>query len=279
MDKPAFNKITIVGVGLLGGSIGMAVKKQRLCREVCGYFRNKKKIVRARRLGAVDTGTDNFTGAVEGSDLIILCSPVEDIKARIKELKRLGMTKTLITDVGSTKTEIIRAAKGLNFVGSHPLAGSEQSGVAYGRPDLFKNSVCIVTPDLAPHTSVRAICRFWKILGSRVITLCAKRHDAALAFTSHLPHAVAYALACIIPDHCGLLAAGGLKDTTRIALSHPEVWSDIFLSNRTNVLKSLTVFERSLKRLKDTVAAEDRKALKKFLFCGRSRRQQILSER
>ncbi len=277
MDKPLFGKITIVGVGLLGGSIGMAAKKRRLCREVCGYFRNQKKISAARRHGAIDTGTDNFAEAVAGSDLVILCSPVEDIKTKIKELKRLGITKTLITDVGSTKAEIIRAAKGLNFVGSHPLAGSEQSGVAYGRPDLFKDSVCIVTPDLAPHASVRAVCNFWKILGSRVITLTAKRHDAALAFTSHLPHAVAFALACVMPDHCGLLTAGGLKDTTRIALSHPDVWSDIFLSNRTNVLKSLNAFERSLKRLKSAIATENRKVLKKFLAYGRNKRQQILS--
>jgi len=275
MSKPLFGKITIVGVGLLGGSIGMAVKKQSMSREVCGYFRNKKKIAAAKRHGAVDTGTDNFAKAVEDSDLIILCSPIEDIKAKIKEIKRLKITQTLVTDVGSTKTEIIRAAKGLNFVGSHPLAGSEQSGVAYGRADLLKDAVCIVTPDLAPHASVRAVCSFWKILGSRVITLSAKRHDAALAFTSHLPHAVAYALACMMPDHCGALAAGGLKDTTRIALSHPEVWSDIFLSNRTNVLKSLDVFERSLNRLKSAVAGENRKALKKFLACGRSKRQQI----
>jgi prephenate dehydrogenase len=275
MDKPAFNKITIVGVGLLGGSIGMAVKKQRLCREVCGYFRNKKKIVRARRLGAVDTGRITSPGRRAATFHSLFARRRH--QGQIKELKRLGITKTLITDVGSTKAEIIRAAKGLNFVGSHPLAGSEQSGVAYGRPDLFKDSVCIVTPDLAPHASVRAVCNFWKILGSRVITLTAKRHDAALAFTSHLPHAVAFALACVMPDHCGLLTAGGLKDTTRIALSHPDVWSDIFLSNRTNVLKSLNAFERSLKRLKSAIATENRKVLKKFLAYGRNKRQQILS--
>jgi len=277
MRKPLFRKITIVGVGLLGGSIGMAVKKQNISQEVCGYFRDKKKIAAAKRQGAIDTGTNNFAGAVKHSDLIILCSPVEDIKAKLRELKRLGIAKTLITDVGSTKTEIIQAAKGLNFVGSHPLAGSEQSGVAYGRADLFDGSVCIVTPDRATDASVRAVCRLWKTLGSRVITLPARQHDVALAFTSHLPHAVAYALAAVMPDHCEQFAAGGLRDTTRIALSHPEVWSDIFLSNKDNVLKSLHAFERSLKRLKSAVAAQDRKALKKFLVCVRNKRQQILS--
>jgi prephenate dehydrogenase len=277
MRKPLFRKITIVGVGLLGGSIGMAAKKQNMSREVCGYFRDKKKIAPAVRRGAIDTGTDNFARAAAHSDLIILCSPVEDIKAKLKELKRLKITQTLITDVGSTKAEIIRAAKGLTFVGSHPLAGSEQSGVAYGRADLFKGSVCIVTPDRAPRASVRAVCRFWKALGGRVITLTARQHDATLAFTSHLPHAVAYALAAVMPGHCEQFAAGGLKDTTRIALSHPEVWSDIFLSNRGHVLKSLQVFEQSLKRLRSAVAAQDRKTLENFLACGRNKRRQILS--
>ncbi len=277
MRRPLFRKITIVGVGLLGGSIGMAVKRLNLSKEVCGYFRNHKKIAQAKRYGAIDTGTNRFAAAVEHSDLIILCSPVEDIKTKLGALKRLGMTKPLITDVGSTKAEIIRAAKGLNFVGSHPLAGSEQSGVSYSRPDLFKGSICIVTPDQAPRSRVRTICRFWQTLGSRVVTLSALKHDTALAFTSHLPHAVAFALAAVMPDHCERFAAGGLKDTTRIALSHPEVWSDILLSNRINVLKSLDAFEQSLKRLKSAVAAKNRKTLKKFLVCSRNKRRRILS--
>jgi len=277
MAEPLFRKITIVGVGLLGGSIGKAARKHGLGREICGFSRHPKKIVLAKRLGLIDTGTDCFAEAVENSDLIVLCSPVEDIKMRLRQLKQLGITRTLVTDVGSTKREIIRAARGLNFVGSHPLAGSEQSGMKYANHRLLEQSLCIVIEDGAQKKSIATVRRFWNDMGSRVVVMKARVHDQALGFTSHLPHAVAFALMAAVPPHLEHLAAGGLKDSTRIAMSSPELWKDIFLSNRGNILKGLSVFERSLKRLKDAIAARNTASLLKILKTSRQKRGRLPS--
>jgi prephenate dehydrogenase len=268
-----FRQIAIVGVGLLGGSIGRAVKKRRLARKVIGFFRDKEKIAAAKRAGAVDAGTDDLLKALKGSDLVILCSPVADIVAKLKSIKKAGLTKTLITDAGSTKVQIVRAAQGLNFVGSHPLAGSEQSGLAASRPDLFKATLCVLTPTReTPRASVRTVAHFWKSLGADVALLSPEEHDKILAYTSHLPHLLAFALIQAIPDRFHRFSAGGLKDTTRIALSSPGLWRDILLSNAQAVLTSLTAFEKSLATLKQTVRRKDAEALARLLTRARSRR-------
>lgn len=266
-----FKKVTIVGVGLLGGSIGMGLKKKKLALKVVGFFRNKDKIARALRAGAIDEGTDNFLRAVKDADLIILCTPVKDIINKLAILKKLNMTSALITDTGSTKSEIVKAAGGLRFIGSHPLAGSEQSGVTHARPDLLKGSLCILTPDGKKSAdSIKRIDKFWRRLGAKTLILEPQKHDSLLASASHLPHAIAFSLIDAIPKGAIKFVAGGLKDTTRIALSNPDVWVDIFLTNRKNVLRSIDAFERSLKRLKKSLTRHDKKSL--FFFLAKAQR-------
>lgn len=273
--KP-FHKVTIVGVGLLGGSIGLAVKKKHLAREVAGFFRDRKKIAAAVKRGAVDTGTNDLKSAVSGSDFIILCSPIKDIIEKLKIFKKMGLMEILITDTGSTKAEIVRNAKGLNFVGSHPLAGSEQSGIAHAQSDLFLNSVCLLTPTPETHpSSVMRIRNFWKSLGAQPFGLSAREHDRILSLTSHLPHAVAFSLVNALPPGFLRFSAGGLKDTTRIALSSPDIWLDIFLSNKGNLCLALRCFEKTLREFKNAVADGNRKKILRFLRSAQDKRRDL----
>lgn len=261
-----FNKVTIVGVGMLGASIGMALKEKRLAGRVVGFFRHKGKIAFAKKIGAIDQGTDDLREALKGSDLIILCSPVGGIIDTLKCFKNIRPHHALITDIGSTKGEIVGAASGLNFIGAHPLAGSEHSGADFAKADLFKDTLCILTPTKnSSKTSVKKISAFWQGLGAKPIVMDPETHDAILAFTSHLPHALAFALIRAIPRNSLKFSAGGLKDTTRIALSHPEIWTDIFLSNRREVLRSLAAFDKSIKKLAAAISKKDKGMLLSLL--------------
>ena len=276
MKKPLFEKVAIVGLGLLGASIGMGIKKRSLAREVCGFFRDEAKIKKAVRRNAVDTGTIHLAPAVKNADLIILCSPTDSIIALLKKLKSLKC-RALITDIGSTKTEIVNAARGLNFVGGHPLAGSEKSGIDFAHPGLFEKNPCILTTDHASVASFRKVEQLWKRLGARTLAMKADKHDRILSFTSHLPHAIAFALITAVPAEMICLSAGGLKDTTRIAASNPDLWSGIFLSNRKDVLRSLSVFEKSLRRLKKAISGKQKNNLLRFLHQAGDKRNSCLN--
>jgi prephenate dehydrogenase len=270
-----FKKVTIVGIGLLGGSLGLAIKKKKLAGSVVGFFRHKDKIRQALQMGFLDAGTDDFREAIRESDFIILASPVSDIIKRLRELKKLK-TKALLTDIGSTKSEIVKTGRGLNFIGSHPLAGSEKSGMAHARGNLFKGSLCLLTP---PHEvsslSLAKLSRFWKCLGTKTIVLSCDEHDRILAFVSHLPHVAAFALMKTIPNKTLSFAAGGLKDTTRIALSNPKIWNDILLSNKKRVLKSIKAFEETLAEIKKALLENDTSKLTSLLAQAQKKRKQI----
>lgn len=273
-----FKKITIVGVGLLGGSVGLAVRKHKLADKVTGFFRDKGKIAAAVKMGAIDEGTDDFKKAVALSDLIILCSPVSDIIKKLKILKKTVGKTAIITDTGSTKLKIVKTAVPLDFIGSHPLAGSEQSGVSHARADLFKNSILILTPQRCKQSrSLTRLAEFWEKLGSKIIVMTPERHDHILAFSSHLPHATAFSLMQALPKETLGFAAGGLKDATRIALSNPDIWADIFISNSKEIIRSITAFETSLKTLKKAVAGQDKKELVSFLRQAKDKRRLIPS--
>lgn len=271
-----FEKIAIIGVGLLGGSIGLAVKKKKLAREVVGFFRDKKKGTSAVKRGIVDRAETDFQKCVKSSDFIILCSPVADIVKKLSLIKKSGKRDALIADIGSTKREIARAAAGLNFIGAHPLAGSEQSGAAFARADLFLGCLTILTPaDNAAESSVRRVKEFWNALGSEAILMSPQAHDTALALTSHLPHAIAFSLIKAIPAQTFRFSAGGLRDTTRIALSDPHLWLDIFESNKHEILRALAAFEKSLKGFKSALACRDRKKLLTFLKAAQNARMKL----
>ena len=275
--KP-FKKITIIGVGLLGGSVGLAVKKYKLADKVTGFFRNKNKIAAAVKMGAIDEGTDDIRKAVALSGLIILCVPVSDIIKKLNILKKIAGKTSIITDTGSTKLKIVKAAGRLNFIGSHPLAGSEQSGISGSRADLFKNSVLILTPERCKRSKQLArLAEFWEKLGSKTVVMTPEKHDHMLAFSSHLPHAAAFSLMQALPNEAIAFTAGGLKDSTRIALSSPDIWADIFISNAKEVIRSIRAFEISLQTLKKAVAGHNKKELVSFLKKSKDKRMLIPS--
>lgn len=262
-----------MGVGLLGGSIGMAIKKNRMAKRVCGFFRNKKKIKKALALKAIDEGTDNLIMAVQDADLIILATPVNDIIEKLNWMKSHSV-ESLITDIGSTKQLIINAAKGLNFIGSHPLAGSEQSGIDHAHPDIFKDSLSILTPMVKKEqtSEINIIRSFWQQLGARTTELSSKTHDHLLAFSSHLPHALACTLIQAIPDEAIPFGAGGLKDTTRIAQAETTMWQNIFISNKSELLCAISAFEKKLTQLKTALKKENAAELLSFLKKSKSKK-------
>lgn len=258
------NKITIIGVGLIGGSIGLAVKKRRLAKEVIGVFRRASTLKRALRHKAVDRGTMSVKDGVRDADIIILATPVHSIPALAREVIKYSKKGAVITDAGSTKKWIVDKidkmagrSKGIFFVGSHPMAGSEHAGVEYAKTDLFENSPCIVTKtDKTDRKALGAVVNFWKGLGLKVAVMTPVSHDRSVSLISHLPHLVAFSLAGAVPVKDLVYAAEGFKDTTRVALSDARLWADIFLSNRKEILKSARIFERYYKKIIKALSKE-----------------------
>jgi prephenate dehydrogenase len=256
-----WNKITLVGIGLLGGSLGMAVKRRRLARRVDGYVRRAASVIECRKLRAVDRASLDLPGAVAGADLVVLCTPLAQMKPLVKQLLPALKRGTIVTDVGSVKASVVKeletlvAKAGGHFIGSHPMAGGEKTGVSAARADLFENAVCVVTPTKRTNrAALRKVERFWKSVGSRVLTLTPEAHDELVSRSSHLTHLVAttlanYVLNPALSKHQAALCANGFRDTTRIASGSPEMWRDIVLANRKQLRVSLDDFVRELQRV------------------------------
>jgi len=279
-----FRKITIVGVGLLGGSLGLAIKKLRLADEVAGYARRAVSIDECKKARAVDSCTGDLHEAVTGADLIILCTPLAQMLPLLKKMLPAIKPSALVTDVGSVKATVVKeleslvAKAGAHFIGSHPMAGAEKTGVAAARADLFANAVCVVTPTRrSNHSALRKTEKFWKVLGARVMRLTPELHDELVSRSSHLPHVAAATLANLILDPAHpkaqpLLCANGFRDTTRIASGSPEMWRDIAMANRKNLSKALETFIRDLKKVQGMLKKGDVKAAEKFFQLGKQRR-------
>lgn len=270
--KKAFKKIVIVGVGLIGGSIGLAVRKKGLARSVVGIDPDRRALTKAvlrKAIHRFEADPRNYPEAVKEADLLILCTPVGRMLPSARALAPHLSSRTVVTDVGSVKAPLIRDLEPLfsacgGFVGSHPIAGRESSGVEAAAADLFSGSVCLVTP--TNHTRPRALAtvrRFWKGIGARTAVMDAQRHDQVLGAVSHLPHVIAYALVNTIlaMEEEGRryfpFAGGGLKDFTRVAASSPEMWRDICLANRDQVIAALELYEKSLERIKRFILEEN----------------------
>lgn len=249
--KP-LSTVAIVGVGLIGGSIGLALKKRGLAQQVVGIGRRQSSLRVARRIGAVDTTTTDLAKGVARAELIVVCTPVDLVVDYARQAAEHCPEGTLITDAGSTKARIVEAldgrlARGCRFLGSHPLAGSEKSGPAHASAELFEGRIALVTPTKNTHAEdYDAIERFWQALGSVVVRLSPDEHDRALALTSHLPHLTAAALMHTLPDSLFRLTGSGWLDTTRIAAGDAQLWTQIFLHNREHLLSALERLEQSL---------------------------------
>jgi prephenate dehydrogenase len=258
-----FETVAIVGVGLIGGSIGLAVRERKLARQVIGIGRNEGNLATARRCGAIDAGTTSLGHGVEEANLVVVCTPVDTIADFVSQAAASSANRSLITDAGSTKREIVRSVEALlvdcrdgpRFVGSHPLAGDHRTGVDFARSDLFEGRKVIVTPTEKSHrAAVVEIGGFWQSLGAEVVVMDPVEHDQVLAATSHLPHLIASALALATPKDLLPLAASGWRDTTRIAGGDPEMWRAIFATNRQEVLDALKRFERWTEELREILA-------------------------
>lgn len=276
-----FDKVAILGVGLVGGSLGMGLRKKGLARRVVGWGRHAGKLRRAVALGAVDEGTRDLACAVRDADLVVLASPVSLIPALARRAAPHLRGSAIVTDVGSSKAWIARElgaafSKKVSFVGAHPFAGSERTGVEAAAPDLFKGHPCFLvwhrSSDLKAMNKLR---RMWEALDARVVEMGAAEHDRLVAGLSHLPHLAAAGLVLSARAEDLRLASTGFRDTTRIAGGDPALWRDILLSNRAEVLKSLERYARELSRFKRALKRRDAKELAARLSRAQRRRRTL----
>ena len=278
--KP-LNSVTIVGVGLIGGSIGLALRDRGLAKGVVGVGRRQTSLRTARRVGAVTNTTIDLAKGVAEADLIVVCSPVGKIVEHVRLAAEHCPEGTLITDAGSTKRAIVdeldgTLPRGCRFLGSHPLAGSEKSGAAHGQADLFDGRVTILTPTANTRAEDFDLLEaFWSALGSVVVQMSPTEHDQALALTSHLPHALSAVLAATLPEKLFRLSGSGFCDVTRLAAGSAELWTQIFAQNRQNVLAALGRFDEELCRFRRALESGDAAAMEDILTRGKKVRDAL----
>lgn len=279
-----FQKITIVGVGLLGGSTGLAARRRKLAREVAGYVRRAASLKDCERAGAVDYATTDLLAAVSNADLVVLCTPLAQMRALAEQFLPALKRGAIVTDVGSVKADVVRELEplvqkaGAHFVGSHPMAGGEKMGVLAANADLFAGAVCVVTATQRTNaTAWRRVGRFWKSLGARTLRLDPARHDLLVSRSSHLPHVTAAALVNLVlhprnhRTQAGLCATG-FRDATRIASGSPEMWRDIALANRQNLARSMDALAAELNQFKAALKKGDARAVEKFFATAKQSR-------
>lgn len=278
-------KVSILGVGLLGGSIGLAAKAAINNVKITGYGHRSSTLQRALEIGAIDRAVEDLAEAVRDADLVILCTPVGIFDRLIGEMKEVLKAGAVITDVGSTKRSVVKAAeaqlaRNTHFVGSHPMAGSEKRGVEYARADLFQGALCILTPSSETNEeALEAVGSFWKKLGMRTTILSPQEHDRLLAEVSHLPHALAAALVTLQSEGALGLAGKGFLDTTRIAGGDGGLWRDILLDNRDNVLGSIASLKERLAELERLLRGDKREELAAWLDRAAKRREALMQRK
>ena len=282
---PYWDRVAIVGVGLIGGSIGLALRERNLARHVVGVGRRMETLRNAENRRAITEATTELASAVSQSQLVIICTPVQTVVEQMKLVAEAAKSGTIVTDVGSTKQSIVEGADqvlagplGLwtSFVGSHPLAGSERTGVEFARADLFQGRTVVVTPSEASKSeSVDQIEGLWRELGAKVVRMSPAEHDEAVAATSHVPHLVAAALAAATKDNYLPLTATGWADTTRVAAGDVELWRQILSENRPHVLAQLREFEKLIAAYAAALERGDEAQLVHLLQQGKRQRDAV----
>jgi prephenate dehydrogenase len=276
-----FKTVAIVGVGLIGGSIGLTLRQRGLADAVVGVGRRSASLRTARRVGAVTTTTVDLAKGVAGAELIVVCTPVQRIVDTVREAARHCPEGALITDTGSTKRAIVESLdgqlpRGCRFLGGHPLAGSEKTGAVHAVADLFEGRIAVLTPTKNTHAEdFDTLESFWSALGSVVIQMSPEEHDRALAVTSHVPHLAATALAATLPENWFRLTGMGALDTTRIASGDADIWTHIFLQNRDNVLAALGKVEHELSALRSAIETGDEENLRNLLAVAKKNRDAL----
>lgn len=281
MEKHNWKTVAIVGVGLIGGSVGAALRQGRIAQNVVGIGRNQGRLQAARQAGCIDHGTTSLRQGVADAELVVVCTPVERIVDDVLEAADHCPKNACLTDAGSTKAEIAAALdrqlpEGPHFVGSHPLAGSEKAGARFAQHDLFEQRTVILTPtEKTEKGALETVECFWKSVGAKTIRMSPRDHDQALAAVSHLPHLVASALAASTPDKHLPLAASGWADSTRVAAGDAALWEQIFQQNKAQLLAALGRFEDTLSKLRKAMESDDRVEVSKLLQTGKDRRDSV----
>lgn len=282
-----FNNVTIIGVGLIGGSLAKALKAKNLARTITGGGRSRSSLEQALKLGVIDHMGQGQAYGVEEADLVVLASPVgtfEKIAAEIAPRLKKG---AIVTDVGSVKGKIIKKIEaflpdGVYYVPAHPIAGREKSGVGEAAEDLFQCRRCILTPCAGTDgKALDLVHEMWSVVGAEVIVMDADLHDKVFAAVSHLPHVAAFAMMCAVAElNTGnedylRFSGGGFRDFTRIAASSPEMWKDICIMNRDNLVPMIDRYIFSLNRFKREIIAGDEKKLEKHFKLSSDIRKEL----
>jgi cyclohexadieny/prephenate dehydrogenase len=291
LDKPLFDRVALIGIGLIGSSIARAMRQLGIAGEIVAVDRDEAVLARVRELGFADACFSTAAEGVKNCDLVILCVPVGACGPVAKEIAGSLREGAIVTDVGSVKGAVVAAMephlpKHVHFIPAHPVAGTEHSGPDAGFPTLFLNRWCILTPayGVAPE-AVERLKGFWEKLGSNVEIMSAPHHDLVLAITSHVPHLIAYNIVGTAADMERVtesevikFSAGGFRDFTRIAASDPTMWRDIFLNNKEAVLEMLSRFNEDLAALARAIRWDDGQALHDLFSRTRAIRRGIISE-
>ena len=277
-----WDTVAIVGVGLIGGSAGLALAKRGVANKIIGVGRSDTSLSVAQNCGAISEGTTNLKQGVAEADFVLVATRVGVIGSQLEEIDSYVRPGTLITDAGSTKQSIVdgweqnRSTRRARFVGSHPLAGSHRRGAQAADSALFENKLAVVTPaESTPKKDTESISIFWQLIGAQVCILSPTEHDLLLASASHAPHIIAAALATATPRETHRFTAGGWRDTTRIAAGDPELWADIVLDNAKAVTAQIETFTEASGQLKLAIEAGDRSTLIKLLTLAKERRDAL----
>ncbi|MBU0467728.1 MAG: prephenate dehydrogenase [Candidatus Omnitrophica bacterium] len=277
-----FKRVTIIGVGLMGGSLGLALKKRGLAREIVGLAYRQSSLVQAIKNKAIDVAFTDPKKAVRNSDIVILAAPVDSIIKILPTIAPHIKRGCIVTDVGSTKSEIVETGEKVLpvpgfFVGAHPLVGSEKKGADYSSADLFEGGTCIMTPTEKTNQIAKEKVKYlWTKVGSKVCIVTPEKHDEILAYVSHLPHLLAYGLIDVIPQEFLEYGSTGLKDTTRIASSSPQIWNDICMANAKNVIKSLDETIKRLGEIRNSILTDDEKSLLNLFTKAKEKRDNLI---
>lgn len=285
-----FERVALIGIGLIGSSLAHAIRRNKLAGEVTGYARSEPTRAKALELGLVDRIYPTAAEAVAGADLVILCSPVGTYGTLAAEIASALKPGAILTDVGSVKGAVVKdvlphVPAGVNFIPGHPIAGTEQSGPESGFAELFINRWCILTPlPGADPVAVDRLATFWRACGSNVEMMTPEHHDLVLAITSHLPHLIAYNIVSTAADleevtssEVIKYSAGGFRDFTRIAASDPTMWRDVFLNNKEAVLEMLGRFSEDLSALQRAIRWGDGDTLFNIFTRSRQIRRSIIA--
>ena len=283
-----FEKITIIGPGLIGSSLGLALKKNNMVKRIVGIDNSSSNLDNALKNGSIDLASNQIGETISNSSIIFICTPVSQINKIIRKVIPFTNKETIISDVGSVKNIFLKTTlnfikKNCQFVPGHPIAGTEFSGAKNADSELFKNKWCILTPKNKKDSNVKIIGNLWERLGMKISIMTAEEHDKIMSVTSHLPHLIAFTIVgtafnMSIKKKKDLLnfSAGGFRDFTRIGSSDPKMWSDIFLKNKKYLLKTLESFNDDLNKLRNLIVKTDEQEIIKLLKKTKKIRREIL---